>query len=784
MSFGNLRFLRYMSVAAVVIIADYLLVLTDCVIAGKVLGESALGAMNLMMPVFSVVAFFIWMLAAGTASLYSGDLLKSDSDRAAKTAGQGLLLSVLLGFALGWGMLSLMGPYLSFMAPDATLSSLSVSYCRWYSTGILVQAVNLMLFYLVYASGCERVCINAYCLQVVVNIGASYWLAGRMGISGLSVGSVLSHLVGVVMLAGWLRFRGRGVSFCFGFDLSRFLYAIKPQITESLVWLFHAGLCLAITKYVLYFWDSESLAVCAVVFCIIRLVTFFGGVGIALRPLEMTRRNGTPADAEAMTRVFRIGSTAAFALMCVVAAVVYIAPEPVIGLFGIETGELVVGAKRAARITVIGLLSGGLISFVPILFRVRKARLPEAPLNYLQGYVFTRIAADPASQMFNLAKLFRVRKGVDLERLSAALVASAYSHTAIHSIMHRSPSGEIVQRKELKQQYFRCPVVKADEKELLANRSSLVKSFNVFGGCLFDARIFDCGENAYLLSNFHHLICDGFSFPLILEDAHKVWNGETLTPDPYYEVLARREEKSATPIAVAGRTFMRELLKSKQFTSLPKDDFRGESGYGYCEVSLTLPADFKEFLALHRVTRHHVFLAATVHALHVLTGSPDMLVDWVFHGRVSKDELRTVGAFMVDLPLIMEGMGELTAPDIIAQVKRSTFNGIKNVNIFKSVEDCNPTGQDRLTFIYQDEWGELMSPGPVRSDGPYAWMIEETIPLAAPSAATENPFNVEIMEHHDGTRLFVEYDTGRYSEATVHRYTELFRESLNWLLGK
>ena len=77
-----------------------------------------------------------------------------------------------------------------------------------------------------------------------------------------------------------------------------------------------------------------------------------------------------------------------------------------------------------------------------------------------------------------------------------------------------------------------------------------------------------------------------------------------------------------------------------------------------------------------------------------------------------------------------------------------------------------------------------MSPGPVREDGPYAWMIEETIPLSAPHAATENPFNVEIMEHRDATRLFVEYDTGRYSEGTARRYAGLFRESLAWLLAR
>ena len=431
-----------------------------------------------------------------------------------------------------------------------------------------------------------------------------------------------------------------------------------------------------------------------------------------------------------------------------------------------------------------GLVFGGLAVFLPLAWRVRQSRYPEARPNYLQSYVLSRITANPSSQMFNLAKLFRLRRGIDLQRLSSALTAAGEAHGALRTVFRRDASGEFVQRQELSAGSVSCPVEKISETALLANRATLVRTFKVNGGCLFDAKIFDCGDGrAYLLSNFHHLICDGYSFPLILADAHRVWNGETLEPDAYYEVLARREERAARPVAVAGRNFMREILKERDFTSLPTADFNGKPGYGSIEIPIPLPESFDDTLSSLRATRHHLFLAAAALALKKITGEPDVLLDWVFHGRVSKDELKTVGAFMVDLPLVFDETDDMTASDVIALVKRSTFNGIKGINVFRDVSDCNPTGQDRLTFIYQDEWGELMSPGPVREDGPYAWMIEETIPLSAPRAATENPFNVEIMEHRDATRLFIEYDTGRYSEATARRYADLFLQSLDGLLN-
>ena len=777
--------IRHLGTAVVVVFVDYLLVLTDCVIAGRVIGETALGAMNLLFPVFSVVTFFTWLLASGISAPYLLAVRRHGERRGAEIASQGLTAAVLLALGLIAALFACRGGYLAFMGPNEEIAGYFNRYLTWYPAIVSLQSVGMTTLYLVFVRGGQHVCVMAYAAQLIANAALSYEFCERFGMAGISLGTAASYLVWFAAMGVLLRGDEARPQFARArLDLRLLARAVRSSFGESFVWLFHAILFCGIAKYVLCFWDSESLSVCAVVFFIIRLTIFFGGVSIALRPLEAALMSGT-SDPSEITRVFRVGTAAALATLVSVTAIFVIAPEPVIGLFGIESNDLVEGAKFAARVTVGGIVLSGLAVFLPLAWRVRRSRFPEARPNYLQSYVLSRIAADPSSQMFNLAKLFRLRKGIDLGRLSAALVASGEAHGALRTVLRRDAAGDFVQRQELAPGSIRCPVVKASEADLLANRAELVKTFRVNGGTLFDAKIFDCGDGrAYLLSNFHHLICDGYSFPLILADAHRAWDGEPLEPDGYYEVLARREERSARPVAVAGRNFMRELLKDRSFTTLPAPDFHGEPGYGSIEVPIPLPPSFDETLAAFKATRHHLFLAAAALALRKITGASDVLLDWVFHGRVSKDELKTVGAFMVDLPLVFDGTEDMTASDVIALVKRATFNGIKGVNIYQDVADCNPTGQDRLTFIYQDEWGELMSPGPVREDGPYAWMIEETIPLSAPRAATENPFNVEIMEHRDATRLFVEYDTGRYSEATARRYADLFKEALAGLLAK
>ena len=406
----------------------------------------------------------------------------------------------------------------------------------------------------------------------------------------------------------------------------------------------------------------------------------------------------------------------------------------------------------------------------------------EAPLNYLQRYVLKHQEEALGSTMFYLAKMFRLRPGIDLEKLADCLAKAGRAHQALLTVLHRFEDGEVLQVQGLDEDEIQVEIVRVSERNLLARRASYIKIFATFDEGLVDAIIFDCGENAYLLSNIHHLVCDGYSFPLILEDARRAWNGEPLEQDHYYDLLARREARTKMPVAVAARQLLVETLKSRDFVTLPRYDFGGRPGYGSYEVNLDLPESFDSKLDGWKASRHHFFLAATAVALGRQARANDVEVDWVFHGRLSKEELRTVGAFMVDLPFVLSDIADKTPGDVISYTKQATFFGIKNCHAIKDADD-DPLGGARTTFVYQDAWGELMTPGPVDPNGPFAWMIAETIPLRPPKIAAENPFNVEIMEHREATRLFVEYDAGRYSEATVAQFVDCYRSAMGWLLG-
>ena len=360
MTFANRKFIGFLGAATIVIVAEYVLVLSDSVIAGRMIGEEALGAMNLLMPVFMMVSFFTWLLAVGTSIVYSDAMARTKPTRAANLAGQGLVASILLGLVLGVAIFAMQGLYLSFMAPNAGTTAYAADYLRWYPVVAALEAVDLVLLYLVYTDGGELCCMASYCSQVVVNLGLSYGLcAGKLGLpelgmGGIALGTAIAYVSGMVMLLPRLLRGGKcGLRFAPKFMPRELVRSLKLSFGDASSGLFQALLFFVTTKYLIHVWGSDTLPVATVVFFVIRLSLFFNGVGIALQPMETVYYG--EGNTTAINRLVRFAACVSVCEGLFLTTAVLIGPELLADMVGIDDPELVGNASHAARLTVIGL---------------------------------------------------------------------------------------------------------------------------------------------------------------------------------------------------------------------------------------------------------------------------------------------------------------------------------------------------------------------------------------------------------------------------------------------
>jgi len=359
MTFGNRKFTRFLAASTVVIAAEYVLVLSDSIIAGRVLGETALGAVNLLMPLFSCVSFFTWLLAVGTSIVCSDAIGRLQRDRAAHLAGQGLVAACLMGLVLALALSLGLEPYFAFMSPDAATRALALSYGRWYPLVAALESVDMLVLYLVYAHGGRRECIVSYVAQTLVNVALSYALCEglfglpALGMAGISIGTAAAYATGLVLLAPAVLTRRYGLRFSPRFLPGDFLLSLRASLGDASAGLFHALLFLVVDKYCIGHYGTESLPVVAVVFCIVRLTVFFNGVGIALQPLETVYHG--EGNELAVRRLVRFASVVSLAEGVLLTGLVLIAPEILVSVMGIDDPACAREAVHAVRLTVVGL---------------------------------------------------------------------------------------------------------------------------------------------------------------------------------------------------------------------------------------------------------------------------------------------------------------------------------------------------------------------------------------------------------------------------------------------
>ena len=129
----------------------------------------------------------------------------------------------------------------------------------WNPAVVVLESVDLLLLYLVYADGGKGSCLISYCSQVVFNVGLSYGLCRgvcglpAMGMSGISLGTACAYLVGIAVLMPRLLDRSAcGI---------RFVPKFRPRdLVRSCRISFGDAKVAVTTKQVIYFFHHITIS--------------------------------------------------------------------------------------------------------------------------------------------------------------------------------------------------------------------------------------------------------------------------------------------------------------------------------------------------------------------------------------------------------------------------------------------------------------------------------------------------------------------------------------------
>jgi amino acid adenylation domain-containing protein len=291
-------------------------------------------------------------------------------------------------------------------------------------------------------------------------------------------------------------------------------------------------------------------------------------------------------------------------------------------------------------------------------------------------------------------------------------------------------------------------------------------------------------ENVLVL-DFHHLIADGRSMSILIQDFIALWQGETglrgMEPRPYAD-FAEWE----CGFVGSGDYLRQKAYWLKAFEVLPpplglptdsprppQNDFAGASLNAPFKQSVF--PKVREIARQLQVTPFMVLLSAYFALLHKLTGQDDLCVGIPFDRRVNRDFDQTVGMFSQTLMIRVLAGGDLSFGHLLAQVREACALAFAHpdVPLDELLEELSvPRDFSRnplfdTLFIFENGNDRVTS----TSD-----LSVETLPVPIRGAAFD--LTIEITEERGLLSGVLIYATRLFSETTIKRWAGYYEALL------
>ena len=354
MTFAESKFRRFLPAATFAMVVEFLMGVSSGAVAGHVLGEDALSAVNLMQPVFNVVTFFAMMVGVGTSVLYSTAMGRFERRRACELFTQGLWSAVGFGAAMFAALAFFRVPVLeSFGASREVLAGADAYWC-WFLPCAVLKPVSVFLVQMCYNDGDGRLCTIAYGAQFVGNCVLSVPLTIFMGLPGCALGTCLGNCAAIAILCLHFRRRSNTLFLVRHFSFMDTCRICGCSVGDACNRLCYAALFFLLNRYVISHFGSDRLPVLAVVVAVLGLSDAFDGVGTAVQPLAAVyigERNG-----RLIRRIMMCATKYALVEGVALSTVLLAFPSLVVRFVGISDPAIVAESESAVRLVSLGLV--------------------------------------------------------------------------------------------------------------------------------------------------------------------------------------------------------------------------------------------------------------------------------------------------------------------------------------------------------------------------------------------------------------------------------------------
>ena len=374
------------------------------------------------------------------------------------------------------------------------------------------------------------------------------------------------------------------------------------------------------------------------------------------------------------------------------------------------------------------------------------------PLTNTQEGILVECTANMGTTIYNIPYLFKLDKKVDLDRLAEAIDRTVEAHPYLKTCLFMNENGDILQSRDDEMPY-KTPIIDGMEKE------TLVRPYMLFNEQLFRFEIHRTSAGNYLFLDVHHIIADGTSLEILINDINRAYSGETLEKETYtsYELALDNQDALASDAYKNAENYYRSVFEKAGGSMAFYPDKAGAAPTAemyHREVSEISVQDVKDFCKKNGITENVFFIAAFGLTLGKYNFKDHSVFTTIYHGRNDSRLSDTVGMLVKTLPVYCDfsGRAETYLADVQQQIMESMNHDIYPFSQISREFDIKADAM----IIYQGDNFAFDTIG-----GEYA--SEEPVQLNAAKA----PVSISVFIERNKFVFEIEYRGDMYREESM-----------------
>lgn len=262
-----------------------IMLMSDTLIAGVVLGQNAVSGITLVTPLYSVAAFFSTVFSLGVPILYSterGAFRENEADRIFKT---GFLMAVVTGVVL-FVLVSLFGEmYLRISNPSTPVYAAATDYLSFIKYTIFLLPLQALLSECIFADGDESISTISNLVQAIGNVVCSIILSRIMGVRGIALASFLFNCISLLLLVPHFFKKSNTLRIGVAFSFEILKKVVRYSAIDAASYLFIGILVAVLNMFVGANFGSGALILVSVISLARDFQLIFDGIGEAITPI-------------------------------------------------------------------------------------------------------------------------------------------------------------------------------------------------------------------------------------------------------------------------------------------------------------------------------------------------------------------------------------------------------------------------------------------------------------------------------------------------------------------